>query len=106
MLYIINYTLRGNIVDYSNLYSKIKELGDSYHQATETLWFVHSDNPITVENVVESIRPHLGKSDLLFVCGLPINASKDGILSKLAWDFIKSCEAGNLTQLKTLNKTI
>ncbi len=92
MLYIINYTLRGNNIDYSNLYSKIKELGDSYHQATETLWFVHSDNPISVEYIVDSIKPYLDKKDLLFVCELPQDSSKDGVLSRNAWDFIKSYE--------------
>lgn len=92
MLYIINYTLRSNNIDYSNLYSKIKELGDNYYQATETLWFVHSDNPISVKYIVDSIKPYLGKQDLLFVCELPQDSSKDGVLSRNAWNFIKSYE--------------
>ena len=92
MLYIINYSLRGNSIDYSNLYSKIKELGDTYHQATETLWFVHSDNPISVKYIVDSIKPYLGKQDLVFVCELPQDSNKDGVLSRNAWDFIKSYE--------------
>lgn len=92
MIYIINYTLRSNTIDYSNLYSKIKELGDNYHQATESLWIVQSNNPISVESIVEYVKPHLGKIDLLFVSELPKRAKKDGILPKLAWDFIKSGE--------------
>lgn len=92
MVYIVNYTLRGNNIDYSNLYSKIKELGDSYYQVTETLWFIYSDNSISVKYIVDSIKPYLSKQDLLFVCELPQDSIKGDALSRNAWDFIKSHE--------------
>lgn len=92
MIYLITYNLRGHNIDYTLLYDKIKSLGDNHIQAMDSLWFISSNKPLSVDNIIKTLKDYIDKYDLLFVSELPKSVNKEGKLSKVAWDFIKSNE--------------
>lgn len=92
MVYIIVFQARSLYYDYTDLYNKIKSIGDDYIQAMDCLWFIHSDKPLKVEDVAKELRRNIGSGDFLFVSELPNGCSKDGYLRADAWYFIKSKE--------------
>lgn len=82
---MISYDLKSENHDYTEMYEKIKEIGDWYHPL-ESLWFVVSDSLATdIYHRLENVK---GDKDNILVMELqPKN--RQGWMPRSFWDWIK-----------------
>lgn len=84
MLYLISYDLKKPGQNYTELYEKIKSLGEWAHPL-ESVWLVKSS--LTAEKISSLLSQYFDKNDFHFV----IAVKKDyyGFLEPSIWEWIK-----------------
>lgn len=72
MVYQLTYELKSQDYDYSSFFSYLeKEIGESaIHVLRDSWWIYISNNEISVEELCNNIRSHLGDKDIFYLSEL------------------------------------
>lgn len=88
--YLITYDLKSSSKDYSNLYTKIKEIGDWQHPL-DSVWLVKSDK--SANEIFGGLREEKDEKDLLLVVRVELSDIQ-GWLSKTFWNWVNDIMKG------------
>jgi hypothetical protein len=84
---LVSYDLRGPGQDYSGLIKELKRKPPWWHHLKST-WIVSTDE--TPDQLYERLKEHLDKNDRILIIEITESASRQGLLSKRAWDWIRN----------------
>lgn len=90
MLYIITYDINTTIKDYTSLYERIKQLGNSYQHPLESVWFISADSDYSATDICNILKKEMTDKDNIFVAKLANENDVQGWLPKTFWEWFKT----------------